>query len=704
MTEYAREEDPVEQEYTGAAAASGKQPVGALPFTPKTSAKIISAVADEVQRRQPLETQSADTKRVQLAMTVRHVHLFDDHTDGVSEADRERKKREKRSIKHDVTQAKKARTAPPSVTASLAELADKLQSIEKAQSPPPAALPLLQLDTEKLGGLLGALQQSAVPNGWSDDFMLNTHDPRVVGAYDSIMGDGFGGSGYEPQPAFARPRLTSLMSAQLASAENAAELDGGSFGSARDRLNVPEYIYTSNWPKCKYVMLRTLYERDSESRRLAREHNRQHWSLINCTWRKMRDSMLLAANLGQPVDVDELTLADVVQEFVLNTDARKAFFEGGNSGYSEAFLADNPALYLLPNACLAKPSKWRQESRILMPRQLTSFETQRAELYANGGGAWFCSSTNKAWKCWLSGYNHFSACPVRAEFGMHFEFVQRVPGALSSQPNAVYLEPPEAPTYKNGNRNQLVYCECALATTVVLCAHPSHCHCRPETTTTTAARSWDPDEPAGNRFRTGANNRAIVACGVLGRETRSRWQTLCNMCTHLTPPDHGASLYEVFAKAVCTEPLLKPMLECLAEFANNSPGSSLFGKPHEYHHERRTQFGASIGPDADGRIMLDAEHHCRERFQADCPYATSLAILMFVETTNSSIWLNVWRFWESAVVHHTNVCPPCFNKMRQSLYRLVVYNAMLPMMSLGMARAVEKLADRLRYEPWGASS
>ena len=74
----------------------------------------------------------------------------------------------------------------------------------------------------------------------------------------------------------------------------------------------------------------------------------------------------------------------------------------------------------------------------------------------------------------------------------------------------------------------------------------------------------------------------------------------------------------------------------------------------------------------------------------------TLALLLFVETRMTAGWFNVWRVWVTCIQTHCHCCPFCSSPLSESLYRFVVYNAMIPILPVTMATLIEQLALSIR--------
>jgi len=363
----------------------------------------------------------------------------------------------------------------------------------------------------------------------------------------------------------------------------------------------------------------------------------------------------------------ELMLSEKAERYVRSNKFRKHFFQprhvgsrvlSGDTWWLDMF--ETPMLFLKPTSAL-----WSNESmrRFNTPenyafRELVDFEKARfATLYRHP------FSSDSVWPLWQSCVNKVSTCTSDE----HSELAPRLSTHMNHSPNVMFYDEASAAWR----------CSCAHNGTVVLCGVACHKH------------TLDPKRLCNAAERAGAENQSIIAAGVFGPATRARWQSLMIVCDALDSPMHSRLLVKTFIEAMQLDEHMTKLLPCLLEFSTKPRAGWTIGKQHDALIDF---WNASNTRDR----FVSADSHARERFDLFDPVAMTLALLLFVEATQTVGWQNAWRLWNNAMACHCNACPFCANQLSESFYRLVVYNAMLPVLPITMSAVIENLAQQTR--------
>ena len=468
------------------------------------------------------------------------------------------------------------------------------------------------------------------------------------------------------------------------------ELSNGKIVEKRDKLKLPTDIYETAWPLSMFAEARKDYN-DSAEQRVG---GKELWFEMQDRFEKLRDTLLEAANKIVPVGEQAYDcLADAVEDFVSNSAVRMQYFDSSLCNHKQVDLLAQPSLYLLPNNRFAN---LQGQAGVLVPLDQREFERCRYSLEME---MYPLSRSGPYRSCWKPNFDNFPSCPVYRcsddSTGRHAETEDRLSSCFRETPNARYMVLPEQATYANDGEDR-VFCTCVYAQTVVLCANAEHIHCKHQ-----GQRDYRGEfgEPLSYADRAGKDLRSIVAASTFGRATNARWKLLLRVCREMNSGRHGDELWRVYRRALRANSRTAALVDCLDEFSYKDSQEIVFGKPHEYNDQRG--YNSSSSPVSIDNRMISVqhyEHRSHDRFFAHDPLQVSLAILLFVKTRNSALWLNAWKFWVECLRQHCRKCPSCFLALRPAFFELVVYNAMLPVMTHDMSRHIEKLAGALRYQ------
>lgn len=421
-----------------------------------------------------------------------------------------------------------------------------------------------------------------------------------------------------------------------------------------------------------------LFERTGNFDRSREVEQRQRSSMDETAgvWARAYARLARAGNPGR-VDADHdaaRLVGEKTEQFVRASEHRKFFYRPytlvdgavmcGNHGLLT--MLENPALFLLPTSAL-----WTSRAMYEVYGtpvggaygELVDFE--RARVGVLNGGALVCDT---GWHLWYSCAEKAARC-VRGVY-RHAEL--QPTDDERHTPNVDFYEPSD-------DAEEARRCRCAHNGTVVLCCKSTHQHC------------VEPLQRPRAGQRSGSTNASIVAAGVLGAATRERWLTLMAVCAELPHGRHATLLVDTFLAALEAHPQLRALVPCIREFSVCEEWLLHVGKAHDAR-----VLPASAPMATHGERCLPADGHGRERFRLYDPLALTLALLLFHESTLSVGWLNVWRVWNDALECHANCCPFCSKALSDSLHRIVVYNALLPVLSLTAASMLERLAPKIR--------
>jgi len=276
---------------------------------------------------------------------------------------------------------------------------------------------------------------------------------------------------------------------------------------------------------------------------------------------------------------------------------------------------------------------------------------------------------DEPWQHWRLCADLVAKCHPRAF--LHAEVVDRLGSDVEHSPNVRHFS-------GAGLADLDAECRCAFNGTVVLCCKPTHQHTvRPLCS------------PAAGQ-RAGADCQSVVAAEVFGPASRERWIKITDICSMFEQPRHSVLLVDTFLAAMEADRKMCQLLPCLLEFGVKEPHQFAVGKPHD------PKLKSNAPPAAPSGHVLPHDSHGHERFAMYDPIQLTLALLLFVETRMTVGWFNAWRVWVAAVLAHCQCCPFCSNRFTSSLYRLVVYNALLPVLPVTMSVMLEQLAGKTR--------
>lgn len=416
-----------------------------------------------------------------------------------------------------------------------------------------------------------------------------------------------------------------------------------------------------------------LLDRFDSVEKFSDAQKRQYKSMEeNGTWGRAYEELVSHGNAARDAEAT-LSVSEKVEALVVCSAMRKHYFTPRFSeklgcyyagGQSLSVLLETPMLFLLPTTAMWGPemvAKFGHPERGPFG-ELVDFERTRYHLMTG-----FPFQSDNSWDLWKA----CGSCTARCQSsrGNHFELQESCPKAGHKTPCVSIYS-----TGLFGAATANASCTCARSGSVVLCSRATHRH-------TAHARTNNP--VCGQR--TGVDNQCIVAAGLFGAATRERWLLLLDLCGTLKRGRHPTELVDAFLEAVGNEPRLRALIPCLREFSYTDSSAT---KPCKTH-------GAPTGNPPKFACQQGSESHAAERFYLYDPLALTLALLMFVESTMSVGWINVWRIWVAAVQCHANCCPFCSFALKESLYRVIVYNAMIPVLPVTMATMLEQLANSM---------
>ena len=390
------------------------------------------------------------------------------------------------------------------------------------------------------------------------------------------------------------------------------------------------------------------------------------------SWARAYQALDRSGNTAR-VERSTMSVSEKAEVFVRSSSFRKAMFEPRTNERGTVFsgqhglltMLETPNLFLLPTT-----AAWSKEMQVLFGKptggdygEFVDFERCRFNVLNSDP-----LLADAGWMLWQSTSDRAAHCPV-LQNDLHYELQER--GWLITANAKFFCHPAE-------DRQASSQCECAKNATIVLCGKKNHVH------------SVHQKSAPQSAHRTGADNSCLVAADVFGAASRERWISLMVICGHLKSGRHGHLLTETFLKALDGDKHLCALTPCIREFAVDNPTLLRTGKPHD---ERKVQ---RIGGRERQINYLSYSSHGRERFCINDPLAMTLALLLFIECQMTAGWYNVWRVWVSLLQTHARCCPFCSSEISESLYRLVVYNVMLPVLPITMSTLLEQLAATLR--------
>jgi len=414
--------------------------------------------------------------------------------------------------------------------------------------------------------------------------------------------------------------------------------------------------------------------------------DRGRWRVIYETLRRVGNTSLVVV-AGADAFASTSSVSELAERHVRASRYRKAYFaprQSATSTSSHVWLSgsmsvlsmcENSSLFLLPNSAMWSAEMERTFRHVGNEDfdEFVRFERARHALLAQDPFA-----TDVGWTAWRGAF----ACTALCRASTHAQCVERPRAAAESTPNVRYFEPREALSSSSSSPPPPPSNECACAQngTIVLCSRATHRH------TLRGRASPTPGQ------RACADNQCVVAARVFGAATRDRWQALCVLCEAFVPrAPHAPSLIRAFLNAMGADEHLAQLLPCLLEFGVDDADENRVGKEHDRPDEL---LRGLVGREA----LLSGDSYARERFSLADPVQLTLALALFVEARMTAGWLNAWLLWSEVVRRHCEACPFCARALAASLQRLVVYNAMLPMLPLSMGLMLEELLARTRCD------
>lgn len=237
----------------------------------------------------------------------------------------------------------------------------------------------------------------------------------------------------------------------------------------------------------------------------------------------------------------------------------------------------------------------------------------------------------------------------------HAEVQVRSEESFTKTPNA------QSYTYvdKTISIDEVHYCLCAPRNTIMLCNNTSHMHCA-DAKRSFINQSFKTDEYR-DRLVCGELNQNIVACNLLGAcGSNERWTTLIGLVGRLVPV-HGSELCNLFDSKLSREEKWKGPRSCLASFMYSSLDERALGKrgdrdfsllPHTRDRLVRSRDIAIYESKVHHAQYLDLYHPHHARVDSRNACALTLALIAFVEATDSTIWLEIWELWCRLVRAH----------------------------------------------------
>ena len=368
-----------------------------------------------------------------------------------------------------------------------------------------------------------------------------------------------------------------------------------------------------------------------------------------------------------------LSVAEKTEMFVRCSDYRKEMFlprtNSANATFSGQYglftILESPNLFLLPNSAVWCPEMQSRLGKSVEGNYAEFVDFERCRLNLLHSGPFVGDS---AWMLWQSAADRPAVC-CETNPDRHYVLRSR---ELQNTANAKFYCKPAS------QQDFAMSCECARNATVVLCAKKNHVHSTNQKTFPVAGD------------RVGSDNACLVAADTFGASTRERWISLLVVCAALPSARHSSLLSETFLKALDDDKHLCALSPCIREFGVDDVVLMRTGKPHDKKIVQR------VGNRERTLNNISYHSHAHERFHLHDPVAMTLALLLFVDCQMTAGWFNVWRVWVAMLQTHARCCPFCSNTLSESLYRLVVYNAMLPVLPLTMCTMLEQLAATLR--------
>lgn len=254
----------------------------------------------------------------------------------------------------------------------------------------------------------------------------------------------------------------------------------------------------------------------------------------------------------------------------------------------------------------------------------------------------------------------------------------RAPEAFETSPNAQFYSYVD----KTIDTNSVHFCICAPKNTVMLCNNVSHVHCLGARRATFHQPHQTDDYR--DRLVCGEFNQNIVACNILGPcGSNERWNTLIGLVCRSFAPVHGSELCNLFDLKLSREPKWQGPRSCLASFMYSSREEDILGKrgdrdfsllPHTRDRLVRSREIAVYESKVHHAQYLDLFHPHHSRIDARNACALTLALVAFVDATDSTLWLELWELWCRLIRAHirTKRCYHCKRAFSEGLSLVIL--------------------------------
>jgi hypothetical protein len=286
---------------------------------------------------------------------------------------------------------------------------------------------------------------------------------------------------------------------------------------------------------------------------------------------------------------------------------------------------------------------------------------------------------------------------------------------FNTTPNAVF--------YSKDNEALETGCVCPLKGAILMCNDLSHTHSRcgwqtqiNEThTDATNSFSFERRVESIDRYRDrltfGSFNQNIVATNVFGEATRQVWDTLLRIACQFPTPPHSVALFNELDAELHADTTLTATRHCIDSFCYKTWQEARRGKAADrrmallpttiYFLKQKTRKNEYFEPrtvrDAG---YLDANHPYYWRFDATDANETTLGLLLFVEATGNSIWLDVWKRWCTLLCRHCWECRLCQTRLCEFLSSLVLLFELTPgVVATSYSSRLEQLLRRVKIKP-----
>lgn len=264
----------------------------------------------------------------------------------------------------------------------------------------------------------------------------------------------------------------------------------------------------------------------------------------------------------------------------------------------------------------------------------------------------------------LTRQRYTRACPT-SYTGEHSEIKERTD--FSRQPSSAYF----TQSYPIVSGRDYVYCTCAENNTILMCNNLSHAHC----VHSVHIRSRSTHQ-CMDRQVCGQDNQNIVATGTFGNDTRRRWAHLLSTSRSFDKPVHSIDLFNELERNMAIDEDLKGLRFCMASFSHRSRSEAVLGHPSDKTLSLLPVTKKSF-PKANSvrdAMYMDSYHPHHDRIDARNANQVTMAILLFVEATGSSLWNRVWKIWRTLLLEHCDRCMSCKSACLEFMSLLCVMN------------------------------